>query len=299
MKTGFHTGAFGTDPLSKTIPGLAALGYQGIELNAENSLGQLDPTPPFATPNVTPQLSPKERAEIRRLAEDHGVEVSSLSAHIWLLCDADRQDRQSHVNYVKGCIDLAPDLGTNVVHVMSGMHPPGATKEEAWGWMVESIGACARYAAEQGVIFAIEPDGPMLLDNYEDLNRLFDDLKGEKLYVNFDPSWVPLGGDDPIYWVRTFGSRIVHTHMKDGRALKPGTGKVSIPGVSDRFAADFEFCPLGKGMVKFGEMVSALREVGYDGFLSVEWEGFPFGYEEDPWEVASREKRFLDNLLSH
>ena len=44
--------------------------------------------------------------------------------------------------------------------------------------------------------------------------------------------------------------------------------------------------------------VMALREIGYQGFLSVEYAAHLFGYQEDPWEVAGQAKRFMDDLLS-
>jgi sugar phosphate isomerase/epimerase len=55
---------------------------------------------------------------------------------------------------------------------------------------------------------------------------------------------------------------------------------------------------LGRGLIDFGALVGALREVGYEGFLSMEYEGIFFGYMEDPWEIAAQTKSFLDNILS-
>lgn len=84
---------------------------------------------------MTPDLGAKKRAEIRRLAGDHGLEVSASSAHISLV-DADRRTRQRHLDFVKGCIDLAPDVGTNIVHVIGGGVPEGVSEEQAWGWLL-------------------------------------------------------------------------------------------------------------------------------------------------------------------
>ena len=117
MKIGFHSGAFFAYPLTEVIPRLAALRYQGIEFNAQ--------TFPTAKPHVTPQLGAKGRAESRHLARDHRMEISSISAHNFdrvSLVDPDHRERQRHLDYIKGCIDLATDVGTGVVHVLAG-HP--------------------------------------------------------------------------------------------------------------------------------------------------------------------------------
>ena len=132
MKASFHTGALSAYPRTEVIPRLAALGYQGVELNAE--------TAPWMKPHVTPGLSPKGRDAIRQLAQDHGLEISSISAHISLV-DADHGERQRHVDFVKGCIDLAADVGTSVVHGIAGVPPAEVTREQAWGWLLESVAA--------------------------------------------------------------------------------------------------------------------------------------------------------------
>ena len=293
MKTGFHSGAFQAYPLREVVPRLAALGYQGVELNAQTGVW----TGFTLKPHVTPRLGAKRRAEIRQLARDHGLEISSISAKISLV-DADRRTRQRHVDWVKGCIDLAPDVGTSVVHAMAGDLPMGVARERAWGWLLESLSTCIRYAEERGVTFALEAVVTSLVASMADLDRLLADLAEDKLYVNFDPSHLVVSGEDPAEWVRTLGSRIVHVHIKDARMIPAGFEFPPLPKGTFRFATEFEYLRLGKGVIRFGEMVSALRDIGYEGFLSMEYEGWAFGYLEDPWEVAVQTKRFMDDLLS-
>ena len=288
MKISHHSGMFYVYPLMEVIPRLAALGYQGVELNAEVA--------PWTKPHVTPELSPNERAEIRQLARDHGIGISSISAHVSLV-DADRQARQRNLVFVKGCIDLASDFGTDVVHGLAGAPPVGVAREEAWEWLLEGVADCTRYAADRGVKFGMEAVAFCLVANMADLSKLLADLGEEKLYVNFDPSHLPVVDEDPAQWVRTLGSRIVHVDMKDARIYGPNEEKVSFSGVP----LDFECPPLGRGVIDFGEMVGALKEIGYQGFLSVEYAAHYFGYHEDPWDrwkVAAESKHFVDNVLS-
>ena len=284
MKVGIHSGVLSDYRLSEIIPRLADLGYQGLELNAE--------TGPWGEPHVTPDLGLRKRAAIRQLVQDHGLEISSISAHISLI-DADDAARQQHVDFVKGCIDLATDVGTNIVHAISGLPSTGVARERAWKWLVESISACIDHAVERGVVFGIEADEIMLVASMADLGQLMADLETAKLHVNFDASHSIPMGEDPAEWVKILNSRIVHVHLKDVRPREPSKKQASLFGIP----VEFEYPPLGKGIIDWKELFGALRQINYSGFLSVEYAAHHFGYREDPWEVASEAKRFIDNVL--
>lgn len=284
MKIGIHSGMLSDYPLSEIIPRLADLGYQGLELNAE--------TGPWGEPHVTPDLGLRERAAIRQLAQVHNFEISSISAHISLI-DVDDAVRQQHVDFVKGCIDLATDVGTDIVHVISGLRPTGVARDQAWERLVESISVCIDFAVQRDVIFGIEADEIMLVASMADLGRLMADLETTKLRVNFDASHSIPMGEDPAEWVKILNSRIVHAHLKDVKPRDPSKKQASLFGVP----VEFEYPPLGKGLIDWRELFGALRQINYSGFLSVEYAAHHFGYREDPWEVAVEAKRFIDNLL--
>jgi sugar phosphate isomerase/epimerase len=85
-------------------------------------------------------------------------------------------------------------------------------------------------------------------------------------------------GQDPVEAVKLLGSYIVHTHVKDGIMLKKTDPKI----IYDHFAeggiealnvADYFLeTPLGEGKVDFSNYLAALRDVGYDGYLTIERE---------------------------
>ena len=293
MKIGFHSGAFFKHPLTEIIPRLATLGYDGIELNAQALH--------MAEAHVTPQTSTKERAEIRNLARDHGMEISSISAHNFdqtCLVDTDQREIQRQLDYIKGCVDLATDVGTGVVHILVGQPAEGVSKERNWARLLENLATCIHYAEERDVALGLEAVVGSTVATVSDLSRLLADLGEDKLYVNFDPSHLVIADEDPAEGVKTMGSRIVHVHVKDAKKIPAGFEFPPLPEGTIRLTTEFEYLRLGKGFIDFGAFVGALREVGYDGFVSMEYEGFFFGYMEDPWEVAVQTKSFLDNVLS-
>jgi L-ribulose-5-phosphate 3-epimerase len=104
--------------------------------------------------------------------------------------------------------------------------------------------------------------------------------------VNFDPAnMVMVTGDDPVSGVKLLKDYIVHTHVKDGVRLKPvdpravydavGYGEgVNHEKISQMVAEGeyFRELPLGKGAVDFSEYFKALKEIGYQGYLTIERE---------------------------
>jgi sugar phosphate isomerase/epimerase len=91
---------------------------------------------------------------------------------------------------------------------------------------------------------------------------------------NYDPSHLGYQGVDYVKFIRTFGSRLFHAHMKDvwwGH----GDGTVGTFGGHTDFGDPrraWDFRSLGHGDIKFEDIIVALNDVGYRGPLSVEWE---------------------------
>jgi sugar phosphate isomerase/epimerase len=91
---------------------------------------------------------------------------------------------------------------------------------------------------------------------------------------NFDPSHLAYQGVDYVRFIRQFGPRIFHVHMKDvwwGR----GDGTVGTFGGHTSFGdarRGWDFRSVGRGMIDFESIIVALNDVGYAGPLSVEWE---------------------------
>jgi sugar phosphate isomerase/epimerase len=105
--------------------------------------------------------------------------------------------------------------------------------------------------------------------------RAIDAVKGHRRFgFNYDPSHLGYQGVDYVKFIRTFGPRIYHVHMKDvwwGH----GDGSVGVFGGHTSFGDArrfWDFRSLGHGDIRFEDIIVALNDVGYAGPLSVEWE---------------------------
>jgi sugar phosphate isomerase/epimerase len=221
--------------------------------------------------------------------------ISSISAHRSMVF-ADAAERQASVDYVNGCIDAVAQVGTDIVHMLTGPYAQGASRDQSWQWMLESCRQCGEHAVERGVTLAMEPVGFAVVADMKDLQRFLEDMPGHNFCVNLDVAHLPVANEDPPQWIRTLGGRIVHTHIKDARIYDDVEPRVCVFGVE----LDFECPPLGQGVIDFPAIIQALVEIGYDGYLSVEHSAHVFGYNEEPWdryEVAGECHRFVMDLL--
>ena len=95
----------------------------------------------------------------------------------------------------------------------------------------------------------------------------------EEFGFNFDPSHLIWQGVDPAEFIRFFPDRIYHVHMKDSAVTLNGrTGILSSHLAFGDERRGWDFRSVGRGGVRFEEIIRALNHIKYTGPLSVEWE---------------------------
>ena len=260
MKIGVITDCFkvGTADAIKTA---AKLGIEGVQIYA--TTGEFSPD----------TLTKTDIESYRKLLSDHGMTVSALCGDMGGHGFEIAEDNPARVEMTKRIIDLAVKMGTAVVTTHIGVIPEDGECEK-YRTMLRALSECGEYAKAHGVTLAIET-GPEMAAT---LNRFVREA-GDGVGVNLDPAnFVMVTGQDPAEAVRLLREKIVHTHLKDGIMLKKTDPKI----IYDHFAeggiealnvADFFLeTPVGEGKVDWEDYISALREVGYDGFLTIERE---------------------------
>ena len=124
----------------------------------------------------------------------------------------------------------------------------------------------------------------------------------EKLISLTDPNLVGLcldmghyrfGGGDPLVALKRYYSRILHVHFKD---CSPDVADQSRQNKWDYFqsVAHGVFCELGKGEVDFESIVSVLKDMSYNGWITVEQDVLP-GMGA-PKECAQRNRDYIKSL---
>ena len=214
------------------------------------------------------ELDRLDLSRIRRLCADAGLEIASYSAsNDFVHPDADERARQ--VDHIKRCVDGAVKLGAGLVRVFGGSMRDGVTQEQGMDWIISGLAAGAAYAADQGVILALENHG-RFAGRADQVRAIIDAVGSPALRVNFDSGNFLITDEDPLSAARDLADLIAMVHLKDMKtaaADEPGHVFITPRGRKLTGAA------LGDGLVDLSALIAYLREAGYAGWLSLEYEG--------------------------
>ncbi len=127
---------------------------------------------------------------------------------------------------------------------------------------------------ECGVKFALEVHPTEIAFDFYSTQKLLDAFGRRPAFgLNFDPSHLLWQGVNPVLFLREFGDRIYHVHMKDAAVTLDG--RAGILGGHLEFGdtrRGWNFRSLGHGQVDFDAVIRELNAIKYAGPLSVEWE---------------------------
>jgi sugar phosphate isomerase/epimerase len=147
---------------------------------------------------------------------------------------------------------------------------------------------------KEDVNFALEVHPTEIAFDIASARRAIEAVRGHKRFgFNYDPSHLGYQHVDYVRFIRDFGKRIYHVHMKDAW-WGHGDGTVGVFGGHTTFADPsryWDFRSLGHGDIKFEDIIVALNDVGYQGPLSVEWEDSRMDREHGATEAAAFVKR--------
>src|SRR3954467_2336174 len=185
--------------------------------------------------------------------------------------------------------------GSSIWHSIYAFPP---TSQEYWdaGYQdfAKRFGPILEAFDKVNVNFALEVHPTEIAFDIASAQRALEAVKGHKRFgFNYDPSHFGYQGVDYVKFIRTFGHRIYHAHMKDVW-WNHGDGSVGVFGGHVNFADPrryWDFRSLGHGDIKFEDIIVALNDVNYQGPLSVEWEDSRMDREHGATEAAAFVKR--------
>ncbi|MGX5846652.1 sugar phosphate isomerase/epimerase family protein [Mesorhizobium sp. PL10] len=248
-----------------------AAGYDALAINC-------DGIPSPATPHITPENSISESVTLIDSVRKAGLSVPALSTNFFFFAN-DADDDARGIRHVKAMIDRAAAAEVEYVHLCSP-YLPAAKSDDVFADFVDILRTILLHAKAKGVAVGLESPAPFLYPRILDYQRIIDALGDLDLMMNYDPSHFAAHGEDPVAAVRAFADRIRHVHIKDAAGLYP----------------NFTFPPLGKGVVNFKEVLSALKDARYDGALTIEYEANDFGWNIGEAEVLTSSRAFLSDL---
>ena len=241
---------------------------------------------------------------IKDYCKNKNIEISSLAFYPNTM-DGDLEKRTANIEHLKKVINMSAVLGVNMVTTFVGRDQNKSVEEnlELFAQIWPDI---IKLAEEKGVKVAIEncpmlfgrdqwPGGQNLFTTPKLWRKCFEIIKSDNFGINYDPShfiWQQIDYIKPLY---EFKDKIFHVHFKDIKLYEDKLNDVGIMA----YPLEYMSPKLpGLGDVNWGKYVSALTDIGFNGFACVEVEDKAFeGSREDILKSVELSYRYMRQFV--
>ena len=225
------------DGLMPVLEKLKEIGYDGVEV------------PIF-------DLDEKKWNTWAKRLDDLGLErtANTVIAPEHNPISADPKIRAAAYDHLKAVVDCCAAVGSPVLcgphQVALGVFTGKGATDDEWKRSIEHLRRVAEYAAGPEIVLAEEVVNRFELYHVNTLDqgiRLVDEVDHPNCRIHLDTFHAHIEEKNTAAAIRRAGRRIAHVHISENDRGVPGTGSVA-----------------------WDETFDALRETGYDGWLTVE-----------------------------
>ncbi|MCI6842730.1 MAG: AMP-binding protein [Clostridiales bacterium] len=221
-------------------------GFDGIEIRGIGKDISAVKARPFTDGQIDRTIATLERL---------GLEIPCLTSGCCLkFADKLEETKAELSEYIK----LAVKLGTPYIRVLADLEPDprGEIDDE---YMARAIKEVAAEAKDTGVTLLIETNG--VYSDTKRLRALLDKVNCREVAALWDIHHpYRFAHETPETTIENLGSYIKYVHVKDSIMEKGQDGKKTI-----------KYRMMGFGDMPIPGMLHALREIGYEGYISLEW----------------------------
>lgn len=228
--------------LDETIKRVSLIGYDALEVVT-------------ASPHAWPYfLGESRRVALKEAFDSARLKVSAVMPYISAgpgcnPATENAKERSWTVEYLKNCAMLAKAWGSEAIGYMAGWTLFGCDKRQAWKNSVESLREVADFAGEMGIsVYIQQPlSQSNVVDSPDDALYMLQEVDRANVGLMFDVLSAVNRKLDPADYIYAMGRQLKAIHVCDYGRQAPGTAGLD-----------------------FKQLYLALREVAYDGFVTVE-----------------------------
>lgn len=303
MKLGFITSILQDYDFEQTIDFASKAGFRCMEV-ACWPRGKAERRYAGVSHLDVANMDEAEAERIRSVCREKGVEISAL-AYYPNTMDPDPEKRAAAIAHLEKVIDASAMLGVNMVTTFIG-RDQNKTVEENMALFRQIWPGIIRKAEEKNVKVAIEncpmlfgpdqwPGGQNLFTSPVLWKEMFAIIDSPCFGINYDPShfvWQMMDYIQPIY---DFRDKIFHVHVKDIKLYKQ---KLAVCGTM-AYPLDYMSPKIpGLGDVDWSKYISALTDIGYDGYVCLEIEDRSFEKsQQDVLNSLILSKRYMEQFV--
>jgi len=264
MKKGINRWCFPEEfQLEKCLRLAGKAGFDGIELNLKEESDR--------RPDLALDSDEEELLAIRELADREGLSLPSISTSLfwnYSLGSPEEDIRERGKEVLRKMLGVAGTLGADTVLVVPGQVDEKSSYRGTYERAIESLHAVKEEAERRQVTIGVENVWNKFLMSPLEMKNFIGEIDSEFVGAYFDVGNV-LDFSYPRYWIEVLGEEIAKVHVKDFKKA-----------VGNRHG----FTHLLQGDVEWPNVVKALRDVGYEGYLTAElspYKYFPEKLAED------------------
>jgi sugar phosphate isomerase/epimerase len=261
MDFAYGTYAMPTVPLEEAIPGLAALGYRGVEV----CIG------PREGADLT-DFPTARRQHLRQLIADHGLRLPALFM-LGSIFTPDDEAHQANLERIRQGVQLVRDFGSGEPPVIAIGFGAGRDQwDDIRDRMVSLLGDYAKLGDELDFVLAGEAHTGAAVNCSDRISWLLDTVNSPRVRLHFDIVHLFLAGEAITEAVRRLLPYTAHTHVTDAIRKDDGSFTLVLPG---------------KGQLDLVEYLTAMKQYGWQDLITLEISTMVWREPEyDPWAAA-------------
>lgn len=247
----------------------ARIGYDAVEIA------------PFTIANSVTDISSLDRQRICEAASRNRIEIAGIH---WVLVKpeglyinhTDESIRRRTAEYFVNLVDFCADVGGKVMVVGSPKQRnimPGVSPQQGWDWAADTFRDAVKQAEQRQVTICFEPLAPVetnFINSAEEALRFTRQMASPRFKIILDVKAMCSEAKPIPQIIRESWPDFAHFHANDKNLKGPGFGEVD-----------------------FKPIFATLKEVGYQGYASVE----VFKFEEGAEVIATRSLDYMKAAL--
>ena len=269
MKLAGHTMGTPEYTLFEAVDLLADMGLEGIEV-----IVQTDGYPC----GIPLEAGEEEIDALAEKARQRGIEISGLTPYLNLFNSTNEQEREEECRRLRQVIRMAERLGTKNIRIYGGHLVEGEQDEngEKRRQLIRSMRECGDYARDHGDIrLNLENHFGTMTSTARETAGIVKEIAHPNVGVLYDQANIAFfPAEEYEEAIALQKDYIYYVHCKDLVYREDGPKKAVFSQVThvDPSERTVHSRIPGQGILNWPAILAKLREIGYDGWISLEYE---------------------------